>query len=188
MPIGLFIDGSFVYKSYPGQIDYLKLRQHLEAELGDTVDEAYFFNADDDPPKAQKFNHSLTYPPPRGPGLRLKIYWLTKKKLFWPANLGGHPVLHPNDSAIQFEVKSQKGVDVGLVFHLVRSYHKRQWKKLALVAGDGDFHEPVQSLVEGENVDLYIVGSSNGISGELRPYARRIFEFDQEPLRTQLHR
>ncbi len=49
MSIGFFVDGSFVYKVYPDDIDYLKLRQAIEADLKDTVDEAYYFNADDDP-------------------------------------------------------------------------------------------------------------------------------------------
>ena len=40
MSIGFFVDGSFVYKVYPDGIDYLKLRQAIEADLGDTVDEA----------------------------------------------------------------------------------------------------------------------------------------------------
>jgi uncharacterized LabA/DUF88 family protein len=188
MTIGLFVDGSFVYKSFPDQIDYLKLRQLIEKELGDTVDEAYFFNSDDDPPKATKFNNNLTVPPPNGPGFRLKIYWLSKKKLFWPQSLGGHPILHPTDPSIQYELIQQKGVDVGLAYHMVRSFYKRHWTKLVLCAGDGDFHEPVQNLVESENVDLYLVGSMRGISSELRPYAKRIFEIDQEPLCSQLKR
>ncbi|HNC91250.1 MAG TPA: NYN domain-containing protein [Anaerolineales bacterium] len=188
MTIGLFVDGSFVYKSYPDNIDYLKLRQVIEKELSDTIDEAYFFNSDDDPPKAAKFNKNLTLPPPNGPGFRLKIYWLTKKKLNWPQALGGHPVLHPTDQTIQFELIQQKGVDVGLAYHMVRSFYKRHWTKLVLCAGDGEFHEPVQNLVESENVDLYLVGSLRGISSELRPYARKIFEIDQEPLCSQIKR
>lgn len=188
MPIGLFIDGSYVYKAFPEQIDYLKLRQLLEAELGDTIDEAYFFNSDNDPPKATKYNSYLTVPPPNGPGFRLKIYWLSKKKLFWPQSLGGHPVLHPSDPNMQFELVQQKGVDVGLAYHMVRSYYKRHWTKLVLCAGDGDFHEPVQNLVESENVDLYLVGSLRGTSAELRSYARKIFEIDQEPLLSRLKR
>lgn len=188
MSIGLFIDGSFVYKSYPSQIDYLKLRNLIETELGDKIDEAYYFNSDDDPPKATKFNNYLTAPPPNGPGFRLKIYWLSKKKLFWPQSLGGYPVLHPDDSTIQYEQAQQKGVDVGLAYHMVRSYYKRHWTKLVLCAGDGDFHEPVQNLVESENVDLYLVGSLRSISSELRPYAKRIFELDQEPVLSAVRR
>lgn len=182
MTIGLFIDGSFVYKCFRGNIDYLKLRNYLEEDLGDSIDEAYFFNSDDDPPKATRFNNYLTLPPPNGPGFRIKIYWLSRKRLFWPASMGGGPVIHPEDQSIQFELTQQKGVDVGLAYHMVRSYYKRNWTKLVLCAGDGDFHEPVQNLVEHENVDLYLVGALDAISTELKPYARRIYEIDKDPL------
>lgn len=89
---------------------------------------------------------------------------------------------------MQYELVQQKGVDVGLAYHMVRSFYKRHWTKLVLCAGDGDFHEPVQNLVESENVDLYLVGAMRGISSELRPYAKRIFEIDQEPLLSKLRR
>lgn len=186
MSIGLFIDGAYVWKTFKEHIDYGKLRKHIETVLGDTVDEGYFFNADTDPPKAEKLHNALTFPPPRGPGLRVKIYWLQKKQLFWPKQLGGLPVVHPDNPEIQYEQTTQKAVDVGLVYHMVRSHHKRKWTKLVLAAGDGDFHEPVQNLVETENVDLHLIGSLRNISEELRPYARSIFELDQEPLHSQL--
>ncbi len=186
MSIGLFIDGAYLLKTFREHIDYVKLREHIESTLGDTIDEGYFFNADSDPPKAEKLHNALTLPMPRGPGLRVKIYWLQKKQLFWPKQLGGQPVVHPDNPEIQYEQTTQKAVDVGLVYHMVRSYHKRKWTKLVLIAGDGDFHEPVQSLVESENVDLYLVGAVRNISDELRPYARSIFEIDQEPLHSQL--
>ena len=186
MAIGLFIDSAYVWKVFRDRIDYLKLRQHIENDIKDTVDEGYFFNADDDPPKAQKLHNALAYPPPKGPGLRVKIYWLQRQQLWWPAALGGMPVLHPDNEAIQYERKEQKAVDVGLAFHLIRSFSKRKWNKLVLAAGDGDFHEPVQYLVETENVDLYLVGSINTMSDQLRPYARKIFEIDKDPLHHQL--
>lgn len=186
MSIGLFIDGAYVWKTYKEHIDYLKLRQHIESELGDEIDEAYFFNADNDPPRAEKLHNALSFPPPKGPGFRVKIYWLQKKQLFWPRQLGGMPVVHPDNPEIQYELTTQKAVDVGLIYHMVRSHNKRRWTKLVLAAGDADFHEPVQHLVEADNVDLYLVGSMRSISEELRPYARRIFEIDQEPLRSML--
>jgi uncharacterized LabA/DUF88 family protein len=185
MSIGWFVDGAYVWKTYKEHLDYLKLRKYLEAELGDTIDEAYFFNADTDPPRAEKLHNALTFPPPKGPGLRVKIYWLQKKLLFWPKQLGGLPVVHPDNPNVQYEQTSQKAVDVGLVYHMTRSHNKRKWNKLVLAAGDGDFHEPVQNLVEVENVDLYLIGSLRSISEELRPYARGIFEIDQEPLHSQ---
>ena len=188
MSIGLFVDGAFIYKTYPDQIDYLKMRQYIEADLKDTIDEAYYFNSDDDPPKATKFNAYLTVPPPNGPGFRLKIYWLSRRKLFWPQKLGGMPVIHPTDPSVQYELVQQKGVDVGLAFHMTRSFHKRHWTKLVLCAGDGDFHEPVQTLVEAENVDLYLVGPVQSISQELRPYARKIFELEKDPMLSAIRR
>jgi hypothetical protein len=48
MSIGLFVDGSFVYKTYPDAIDYLKLREVIEEDTGDKIDEAYYFNSDDE--------------------------------------------------------------------------------------------------------------------------------------------
>lgn len=186
MSIGMFVDGGYVYKVFRDRIDYLKLRRYVETELNDEIDEGYFFNADDDPPRAQKLHNALSYPPPRGPGLRVKIYWLDKRLLYWPKHLGGQPVLHPDDETIQYEQTTQKAVDVGLIYHMTRSYHKRKWNRLVFAAGDADFHEPVQNLVEVENVDLYLVGSISSISDQLRPYARKIFEIDKEPLQSDL--
>jgi uncharacterized LabA/DUF88 family protein len=186
MAIGLFIDASYIYKVFKGKMDYMKLRDHIENTLQDKIDEAYYFNADNDPPTAEKLHGFLTLPYPQGPGFRVKIYWLGKKPLFWPEQLGGLPVMHPKQTDLQYELRSQKGVDVGLVFHMTRSYYRRKWTKLVLAAGDGDFHEPVQSLVEGDNVDLHIIGSVATISSELRSYARSIVEIDKSPLHKQL--
>jgi uncharacterized LabA/DUF88 family protein len=186
MAIGVFIDGAYVAKVFRDRMDYVKLRQLIEQELGDTIDEAYFFNADDDPPRAQKFHNALAFPPPKGPGMRVKIYWLQRKLLWWPKRLGGLPVVHPSDETVQYELTQQKAVDVGLVFHMIRSFSKRKWTKLVLAAGDADFHEPVQYLVETENVDLFLVGTMGTIAETMRPYARKIFEIDQEPLHATL--
>lgn len=186
MAIGVFIDGAYVAKVFRDRMDYVKLRQLIEQELGDSIDEAYFFNADENPPRAQKFHNALAFPPPKGPGMRVKIYWLQRKLLWWPKRLGGLPVIHPDDELVQYELTQQKAVDVGLVFHMIRSFSKRKWTKLVLAAGDADFHEPVQYLVETENVDLFLVGTMATIAETLRPYARKIFEIDQEPLHSTL--
>lgn len=58
----------------------------------------------------------------------------------------------------------------------MKSYGRKQWKKLFLAAGDGDFHEVVQHLVENENVSLILVGSMDSVSEELRPYASAVIE------------
>jgi uncharacterized LabA/DUF88 family protein len=175
-----FIDGAYVFKVWqglrrPDRLDYLELRRHLESTFADRIDEAYYFNADNDPPnaKANAFHSALAYPPPDGPGIRVKLYWLQKRPLFWPNSWGGGPVLHPETSR-QFELIQQKAVDVGLAFHLMRSHGHRGWKRLFLAAGDSDFHEAVQHLVEHEDVELILIGTPGTISGELLPYARAV--------------
>jgi len=189
MGAALFIDGEYLFKVWHGlnrvdKLDYLKLRRMLEdtycdCSNGDRIEDAYYFNADQDPPtaKSNAYHSALSFPPPRGPGLRVKLYWLHKKLLFWPQAMGGGPVLHPT-SGIQFEMTQQKAVDVGLAFHLMRSFGHRKWKKLFLAAGDGDFHEAAQHLVENENVDLFLIGTITSISDELKPYARDIIQLD----------
>lgn len=175
-----FIDGSYVFKVWqglrrPDKLDYLKLRTYLESTFDERIEDAYYFNADPDPPSAKMnaFHSALSYPPPAGPGIRVKLYWLQKKALFWPASWGGGPVVHPGTSQ-HYELTQQKAVDVGLTFHLMRSFGHRRWKRLFLAAGDSDFHEVVQHLVEHEDVELVLIGTGNTISGELLPYARAI--------------
>jgi uncharacterized LabA/DUF88 family protein len=175
-----FIDGAYVFKAWQSlrrtdHLDYLSLRQYLEATFAGRIDDAYYFNADADPPntKADAFHRALAYPPPAGPGIRVKLYWLHKKALFWPTSWGGGPIVHP-ETGRHFELTQQKAVDVGLAFHLMRSFGHRKWRKLFLAAGDSDFHEAVQHLVENENVELVLIGTPNTISGELLPYARSI--------------
>lgn len=190
MTAAWFVDGAYAYKAWQSlhrqdRLDFVKLRNVLETTYldragGEKIEDAYYFNADPEPPTARQnaFHNALAYPPPGGPGLRVKLYWLQRKQLYWPAHMGGGAVVHPTLGQ-QYEITQQKAVDVGLAFHLMRSFAKRQWKKLFLVAGDSDFHEAVQHLVEHEDVDLILVGSMNSISEELRPYARAVFELEQ---------
>jgi uncharacterized LabA/DUF88 family protein len=175
-----FIDGAYLFKVWQNlersdRLDYSKLREYLETTFHERIEDAYYFNADPDPPnaKANAFHSALSYPPPAGPGIRVKLYWLQKRPLFWPSSWGGGPVLHP-ESARHFEMVQQKAVDVGLAFHLMRSFSHRKWRKLFLAAGDSDFYEVVQHLVEHEDVELVLIGSGETISGELLPYARAI--------------
>src|SRR5882757_7496507 len=175
-----FTDGAYLFKVWQSlkradRLDYLKLRNYLESSFGAGIEDAYYFNADADPASAKQsaFHSALSYRPPDGPGIRVKLYWLQKKALFWPTTWGGGPVLHP-ETQRHFELVQQEAVDVGLAFHLMRSHGHRKWHRLYLAAGDSDFHEVVQHLVENENVDLVLIGSDQTISGELLPYARAI--------------
>lgn len=181
MSVAWFVDGAYSFKCWSAvsggrQMDYKKLRDEIEDDAGEPVDEAYYFGSDNDPPSAAQsaFHRAIAIPAPMGAGLRVKLYWLQTKQLYWPAALGGGPVLHPTEDGVQYELKTQKGVDVGLAFHLMRSYAKRGWKKLYLVAGDGDFHEVVQHLVENEDVSVTVIGSPHTISAEIGPYCRPV--------------
>ena len=68
MSIALFVDGYFAYMCYqPKKFDFLKLRSHLEDELGDSIDEAYYFCSEPKDPGVRKFFNALSLPPPKGP-------------------------------------------------------------------------------------------------------------------------
>ena len=142
MSVAWFVDGAYLFNIWrnlgrPDSMDYTKLRSLLETQFcdlaqGEVIDEAYYFNADPDPPSAKLngFHNMLTQSPPRGPGLRVKVYWLQTKKLFWPDKITGKPgirvpVVYPENGQ-QLELVQQKGVDVGLAFHLMRSHSKKQ--------------------------------------------------------------
>jgi uncharacterized LabA/DUF88 family protein len=92
--------------------------------------------------------------------------------------MGGGPVLNPV-SGKHYELTQQKAVDVGLAFHLMRSFARKLWPKLFLATGDGDFKEVVQHLVENENVTLFLIGTLESISEELRPYATHILQLKE---------
>jgi hypothetical protein len=160
-------------------MDFGLLRTEIEKDSGEAIGDAYYFDCDNDPPSPGQnaFHRFLSSAPPRGAGLRVKLYWLQTKAHTWPSHMGGGPILHP-DSGEQYVTKTQKAVDVGLAFHLIRSHSKRRWDKLYLVAGDSDFSEVVQHLVENEDVAVTVIGTASSISGELAPYVR-IVEFTE---------
>ena len=185
MSAAWFIDAGYLSKLWQSlgredRLDYVRLRNvlqenYLDNKNGEQIEEGYYFCADASPSSASSnpFYKMLAYPPPTGPGLRVKSYWLKKRRLFWPPQLGGEPVIHPV-SGDPFELVQQKAVDVGLAFHLARSHANRGWNKLLLAAGDADFHEVIQHLVENHNVELTLIGSLDSISDSLLPYPKNI--------------
>jgi len=180
-----FVDGSYLYNVWRNlhradRLDYLLLRRHLEDRFRVEIKDAYYFNSVPElqTESSHAFHEALTYPPPIGPGLRVKLYWLQKREMYWPSSWGGGPIVHP-DTGQQFELTQQKAVDVGLAFHLMRSHEHQQWRTLLLAAGDGDFHEVIQHLVEYRDVAVILIGSMDSISRELRPYAQAVVELDR---------
>lgn len=182
MSVAWFVDGGYSLKAWNSvsrgaRMDFGLLRSQIEDDAGEKIGDAYYFDCDSDPPNvAQSAFHSfLQSTPPRGAGMRVKLYWLQTKHHEWPRSMGGGPIVHP-ESGEQYVTKIQKGVDVGLAFHLMRSYSMVGWDKLYLIAGDGDYHEVIQHLVENEGVDVKVIGTSETVSREIAPYVK-VVEF-----------
>ena len=83
-----FIDGAYLYKVWQSlkrgdHLDYSKLRSYLESTFSEAIEDAYYFSADADVVSAKQnaFHSALSYRPPAGPGIRVKLYWLQKKPL-----------------------------------------------------------------------------------------------------------
>ena len=190
MSAAWFIDGAYLFNVWSSlqrqdQLDFSRLRKLLEDEYCDSktderIEESYYFGAESDLPTARQsaFHAALSYPPPGGPGIRVKLYWLKRRHLWWPANMGGQQVVHPV-TGVPYELVQEKAVDVGLATHLMRSHAKCRWQKLFLAAGDSDFYEPVIQLVENENVRLVLIGSPQSISPDLQPYAHKILAINE---------
>ena len=179
-----FVDGQYSWNCFrsvqpSGRIDYAAMRARIEQHAGARIDEAYYFNADwdADTGRQDSFYTAISQPPPRGAGLRPKRYWVSRRALNWPRDMGGGPVLHP-ETGEQYQLTIQKAVDVGLAFHLMRSHARRGWDRLYLVAGDADFAEVITYLVESEGVELVLVGTAHSLSSELLPLAREVLYFE----------
>jgi uncharacterized LabA/DUF88 family protein len=168
MAIGVFIDGAHLSICWnriaPGrQIDFLRLRSQLEAELNDDIVEAYCFDAIEDGAPTSRFRAM------EHAGFRVKLYSYSFEPLYDGER---RPLIDPTTQR-QAQRKIQKGVDVGLVIHMLDSFHRRQWEKLVLVASDADFAEPIQRLVEHHNVELTTLGIPSRTSHAIVPYAMR---------------
>jgi uncharacterized LabA/DUF88 family protein len=185
--VAWFVDGSYAYscwRSVAGgrNLDYTRFRTAVEEHAQDRVTDAYYFNAEDEDPSPgqQGFHSAIQAPPPYGPGLRVKLGSLQTRAFYWPESWGGGAVVHPA-TGHQLEQRFQKEVDVLLAFNLMRSYAKRGWQKLYLVAGDKDFFEVVRYLVEDEGVDVTMFGVRNSgrgtpsVASKYGPYVDVIF-------------
>jgi hypothetical protein len=112
-----FVDGGYALSTWNSvsggaRMDYNRLRSKIEDDAGEKIGDAYYFNCDSDPPKIAQngFHNFLRSPPPRGPGMRVKLYWLQTTSHEWPRHMGGGPIVHPV-SGEQYITKTQKAVD-----------------------------------------------------------------------------
>lgn len=179
-----FVDGSYVYKAWNqvaggAKMDYMAMRQMVTDKLpeGWSLDESYFFNSTPNPPADGQngFHRVLSAPYPNGVGMSVKLYYQTTHDMRWPTSMGGEVVIHPKTGEA-YRRTTQKGVDVGLAFHLIRSQVKRGWKKLFLATGDGDYAEVIAYLKEQEDVDVVLIGTERTIGQQLMSHAREIID------------
>lgn len=169
----LFIDGAYLNKhTLAAKLDFRVFRSWFANHLDAKVSESYYFDADMTGER-DKFHMFLQ----RNCGIRVKNYWSATSELYWPPAMGGEKVIHPITKEPYLQMR-QKAVDVALGFCLCKSWFNRKWSNLVLVAGDGDFIEPIQFLVGDMGVKLILVGESNSLSPRLISYASDIFHLE----------
>jgi len=163
------------------RVDYLKLRQLLEQELG-PLWRGYFLNAvqDEAHEARDRFHNWLQSAAPGGPNLIVKLYGLKSERVrnAWCADCGnkvdvscphggsGHTLLN----------QRQMGVDVGLA--TLALIHRERYDSLVLSSGDGDLIDAVEHLSEsGKGIELAVF--STGVATDLQARADRIIWIDQ---------
>ncbi|MGB6519567.1 MAG: NYN domain-containing protein [Candidatus Cybelea sp.] len=162
--LGLFIDGahlSILWRQISSrQLDFAKLQATIAQSCGGEIVEAYCFDA------TTNGQMNDYYAAMQRSGIRVKLYTYAYEDVFDELR---RPICTPAGTPVRRRI--QKGVDVGLATHLLDSHRRRRWAKLALIAGDADFAEPVQRLVEIYGVELTLIGDAKNTSYALRPYA-----------------
>lgn len=175
--IGLFIDGSFLRKTWRQAagariLRYDSLRALIERELNDRIGVAYWFDAQfPDSTGNDKHRAALLRA-----GFRVRAHYRVVTETVCDRN--GDPIEDPHTRA-PLTVFRQKGVDVGLARTLERSRECDGWRNLALAAGDADFAELVADLVEQHQVHASLIGIERSISLAFRPYAERIIDLNE---------
>jgi uncharacterized LabA/DUF88 family protein len=162
--IGLFIDGANLSIAWRGlsaaHIDFAALLNCVEEHCGDTISEAYCFDATENG-RTNGYFTAMQHC-----GIRVKLYEYAYEECF---DANHKRITDANGMPVKRRI--QKGVDVGLVTHMLDSYRRKQWTRLVLAAADQDFAEPVQRLVESDCVTLTLLGIPERASHTLRPYA-----------------
>lgn len=185
--IGLFIDGANLNIAWRGitqaKLDFVALLKQVETHCGDTISEAYYFDA------TENGGTTPYHIAMQACGIRVKLYRYAYEDCF---DANHERIVDRNGQPVKRRI--QKGVDVGLVTYMLESYRHKRWSHLVLAAADADFAEPVQRLVEMDGVTLTLLGIPERVSHALRPYASgaidlreacdRIKRAEVQPLRS----
>lgn len=155
------VDAAYMMKAAPDRFDYLKLKNELEKQNKNNFFEIYYLNSTPNPPTDQmdRFHTWLKTAPPRGPKMRVQLYQLKDVHLECPKC--NH----------EFNLKVQKGVDVGIATLILKLAMQNQYDRLILSAGDGDFEDAISYVKSDLHKEIWITGFDNTISADLQSYA-----------------
>ena len=165
------VDGAYLYsygKGRPNGVDYLKLKNELEAATGEAIYESYYLNSTPDPATDawDAFHTWLKSAPPRGPKMRVQLYKLKDLHLKCPR------------CENQFDRRVQKGVDVGIATLIIRLAVQGVYDRLILTAGDGDFEDAISYIKSGLHKEIWLNGAQNTLSADLQCYADHVLWLD----------
>lgn len=180
------IDASYIHAVNmqafgPSQrVDYLKLRDLVERELGPVWRGYYLNSVQNEAHEARdRFHGWLQTAAPAGPNLIVRLYGLknervrnaycqdcgTKVDLACPHGGDAHNLVN----------QRQMGVDVGLA--TLALVHRERYDTLLLSSGDGDLLDAVEHLSEsGKRIELAVF--SAGVSTDLQARSDRVLWID----------
>ncbi len=172
------IDGSYLYKAmreYQDNhsqftnlgVDYTKLKSEIKRIFAVDRIDCFYFNSTPDPATdaQNQFHTWLKSAEPNGPNIRVKLYGLKEKTMRCKSC----------KNIIKYKV--QKGVDVGIATTALKIYEK--YNAIVLSAGDGDFEDFIEFLVEDKDLKLFIVGFNGSISPDIQQYSSSVYLIDE---------
>ncbi|MBA1145697.1 NYN domain-containing protein [Ectothiorhodospiraceae bacterium WFHF3C12] len=180
------IDASYIHANnmqlFGGgrRVDYLKLRQLIESELG-PLWRGYFLNSvqNEAHEARDRFHGWLQSALPTGPNLIVKLYGLKNERArnAFCVDCGTKVDLHcPHGEGHHLVNQRQMGVDVGLA--TLALVHKDRYDTLVLSSGDGDLLDAVEHLSEsGKGLELAVF--STGVSTDLQARSERVLWIDE---------
>jgi uncharacterized LabA/DUF88 family protein len=159
----LIVDGQYWFTNEKEhELDVMKLISFVQEKAQVTIEDRYWLDRQLSEPR-KNFLRSAT-----GPRFSVKEYPSKPKQC--PCCKEHFPV--------------QSGCDVGIALRLFRL--SQDFKKIVLIAGDGDFEEALEYAREIARCDVILACFLNNSSTKLHPYARSVILLD--PNERQLKR
>lgn len=162
------------------RVDYLKLRQLIERELG-PLWRGYFLNSvqSEAHEARDRFHGWLQSAAPAGPNLIVKLYGLKNERVrsAFCTDCGSKVDIQCPHGGGQHNLVNQRqmGVDVGLA--TLALVHRDHYDTLVLSSGDGDLLDAIEYLSEcDKRIELAVF--SAGVSTDLQARSDRVLWID----------